>query len=282
MLIFIWCIVIFLIFSEVTLSCNSSHNRILLANGSCICINGYYDAGPPNCQICSTLCLTCVSTATSCTSCDSTLHLTISGITCICIDGWVAVSGVCQACHYSCATCNGVLSTNCLGCNTTVRLYDAVALTCTCLNTTYDDSTTQSCQPCHANCLWCTTGSSSSCIACNPVFFRLIGSTNPGACICQTGYYDNGVPLCETCDYSCATCLGTSTLCTTCNTSLFRSIVGTSCLCINHYYDINSPTCALCSPRCGNCLTFASTCLTCNNTLRVLTGTNCPCISGYY
>lgn len=187
-------------------------------------MNGFYDIGSPSCSACSSPCLTCVTTATTCTSCDSTLHLTISGTTCVCIDGWVSVAGICQPCHYSCLTCNGVLSTNCVTCNTAVRLYISATFTCPCLNTTYDNSTTQSCQPCHVNCLWCTTSSISSCTSCNPVLFRIMSATNPGPCICQDGYYDAGVPLCVACDYTCLTCISSSTTCVTCNTTLFRSL----------------------------------------------------------
>lgn len=106
---------------------------------------GYYDSGPTNCPACNALCLTCVTTATTCTSCDSTLHRTILGTTCICMDGYVLITGVCQPCHYSCLTCSGLLATNCITCDTSIRLYVAATTSCICLNGTYDDTTLQSC-----------------------------------------------------------------------------------------------------------------------------------------
>lgn len=215
--------------------CNAAHNRIA-AGGVCVCMPGYYDSGTPNCQLCSTPCLTCTSTATTCTSCNSALFLTLLGTTCVCMDGYVMILGVCQPCHYSCKTCSGLLSTDCITCDTSVRLFVPASNTCICLNTTYDDSTLQSCQPCNSKCLWCSASTSNDCTACDSNMLRAIGTSNPGPCICYTGYYDSTPALCPQCSYTCATCTITATTCVTCNSANFRSLSGTSCSCIAHYY----------------------------------------------
>ena len=36
--------------------------------------------------------------------------------TCKCMFGYVEISDVCKACHYSCLSCTGELDTNCLAC----------------------------------------------------------------------------------------------------------------------------------------------------------------------
>ena len=224
-------------------ACQAAHNRIMVG-GLCVCMDGFYDAGPQNCPACSPLCLTCTSTSTTCTGCNSALHLTLSGTTCICMDGYVMVLGICQPCHYSCRTCSGLLSTNCLTCDTTIRQFVAASTRCVCLNTTYDDTTLQSCLPCNAKCLWCSASTSNDCTACDSNLLRALGPTNPGPCLCYAGYYDATPPLCPQCSYTCATCTLSSNTCSSCNTLNYRSLVGTSCLCIGHYYETNTPTCS--------------------------------------
>jgi hypothetical protein len=56
---------------------------------------------------------------------------------CPCKDGYVDVNGTCTLCHYSCLTCNGLLPTQCLSCNTTYRY--ALNTTCLCADGSFDN-----------------------------------------------------------------------------------------------------------------------------------------------
>lgn len=207
--------------------------------------------------------MTCITTASTCAYCNSTLHLVLSGSTCVYVNGYVLIAGVCQPCYYTFNTCSGTAVNNCLTCNNSVRLFMSATSTCVCLNSTYDNTTLQSCQPCDMKCLWCPASTSSSCTNCDVNLLRVIGTSNSGPCLCIDGYYDvTNVALCAQCNYNCLTCTTLATTFVTCDSSKYRSLVGTTCPCIAHYYDSGIAMCSMCSPRCGNCITAATICLT--------------------
>lgn len=215
--------------------CKINWNRIMALNGTCICMDGFYDIGANPCSVCNTNCLTCVTAASNCLSCDSTLHLSLSGSVCVCAVGYVDVAGVCQPCHYTCATCSSTSSTGCLTCNPSVRLLTGSQ--CICLNGTFDNTTSQLCEPCNSKCLWCASSGETSCTNCDANLLRYMGASSPGPCLCNNGYYDSTPSLCQTCSYSCLTCNITASTCTSCDPALNRLLDATSCLCIAHYYD---------------------------------------------
>lgn len=98
-------------------------------NSSCVCAIQYFQpAGSPSCVACSSSCVTCKGpNANDCTSCDltpsvGTNRVLVNG-SCNCISKYYsnAVTGYsCVACHYSCLTCSGTESTNCLSCSINV------------------------------------------------------------------------------------------------------------------------------------------------------------------
>lgn len=133
-------------------ACNSSAN-FMLSGSVCACSAGYYlsagicmpcNTSMPNCASCtnSTNCLACTSrfllnsdnssciscssiiagcldctTSAQCTECSSTNYL-LSGGSCVCVGStYQAADGLCHSCHYSCLTCNGNASNNCLTCD---------------------------------------------------------------------------------------------------------------------------------------------------------------------
>jgi len=118
------------------------------------------------------------------------------------------------ACHYTCKSCNGNLSGNCLACDTATR--DIISGSCICKNGYYDDGSSQACLACNTTkCTKCS-GSAANCTECLPG----TGRSAPPNCTCNAGYYDLG-SSCGACHYSCVTCTGnTSSNCLTCDTAI--------------------------------------------------------------
>lgn len=80
----------------------------------------------------------------------------------------------------------------------------------------------------------------------------------------------------------CFTCTN-ATMCTSCSSSLYRSLSSTNlCPCISLYFDVNG-TCSTCIYECSTC-NSATTCTTCSSSaFRSLNSANrCPCINNYY
>jgi hypothetical protein len=98
----------------------------------------------------------------------------------------------------------------------------------------------------------------------------------------MNGYYQSSpVELCTACHYSCATCWGSNTFCTSCSAANLRYLTttGNDCLCSPGYYDPGVFLCALCHPTCLTCNgPLNSNCLSCNLALsRNLVGSTCVC-----
>jgi proprotein convertase subtilisin/kexin type 5 len=147
----------------------------------------------------------------------------------------VTGSPFCDACHYSCLTCNSAASTACLTCNTTRdnRAFQASTSTCPCISGYFDSGTTI-CSSCNYTCATCT--SSLACTSCNSTLGRIFNNTN---CICSPGLYDNRLQQqCQTCMYSCSTCKDANS-CITCPSTryLANTTSNNQCVCLNGYYD---------------------------------------------
>jgi proprotein convertase subtilisin/kexin type 5 len=94
------------------------------SRSSCVCADQCYQTGPSSCSPCHYSCATCNGpSASSCQSCDIVppvgTNRLLNGGQCICFSGYFdnPSTGTCEACHYSCNSCNGGSSTNCLSCN---------------------------------------------------------------------------------------------------------------------------------------------------------------------
>ena len=131
------------------------------------------------------------------------------------------------------------------------------------------------------NCLTCDT-SISSCDLCAPTWTYNSGT---GECwcasgyglfnlecksICPTGYYKDTVTrLCTICESKCTACL-TATVCTACNTALYK-LVGSSCLCNSGFlYNVIE-----CNDPCPNNFygsTLTGKCEPCDNNCEVCYG----------
>ena len=105
----------------------------------------------------------------------------------------------------------------------------------------------------------------------------------------MAGYYD-GSPSSETCLpclYSCLTCWGTNTYCTSCDNSVMlrsNSTSNNTCTCNPGTYDAGIPICQPCYTTCQTCNgPTRGNCLNCSSiSLRYLNGSTCLCNSGYY
>jgi proprotein convertase subtilisin/kexin type 5 len=194
---------------------------------------------------------------------------------------------VCPQCQYSCLTCNGGTSSNCLTCDPISNRYKNNN-TCPCSIGFYD-ANARICVACHYTCqtATCTGTTSTSCSSCNPAKFRS-NVTSSFTCPCTTGYYDNGTSseLCSACLYSCLTCTGTNVYCTSCDPTDLRSInIAThTCPCNSAYFDNGVPLCVACDSTCLTCSgALAINCLTCDASVhRTKLVTSCVCANYYY
>jgi hypothetical protein len=155
----------------------------------------------------------------------------------------------------------------------------------------YVNITHKLCFPCAYSCYNCSqANSASSCTVCSVSDHRTLSNTS---CLCDNGYYDNGVAVCAACNYRCLTCSsGPSTSCLACSSTLFRTFnaATSECVCNTGYYENN--TCMICqsnSVACTSCSYNTSTstfkCLTCDSSLfRTLDSvlSKCVCQIGYY
>ncbi|CAK89666.1 unnamed protein product, partial (macronuclear) [Paramecium tetraurelia] len=259
------------------ISCIDTDNRYQVGN-TCVCKEGYYDAGLPVCQKCSYKCKGCSKQSEYCTSCqDNSLRQLVSDFkTCKCNQryyGMMDKNEVCQQCHYSCLRCNDI-DTKCELCSfESNRIYNDQLFSCDC--------DFEICQKCHYSCLNCNSGYSSSCIQCvdsnisNRVFYN-------NTCKCLFGYFDDGQSIkCQKCDVQCLSCINQSYQCLSCPQT--RKLE-TNCKCQQGYYDIGLQLCQKCNSICSACEFTSNNCTQCDSDqfreLNEITKT-CDCQIGY-
>lgn len=168
---------------------------------NCNCIDGFFDAGSPNCVACPSNCKTCTS-ATVCTSCYPNSNRTIdSNNLCSCSNGFYQTfdannNSICSPCSSQCTQCSGS-SYTCTFCNATLNLipgYDTAGhLTCVCASgyvlnaggTCVQSSCTNDslCSQCQVQ-----QGGTSICVQCSDSLNRVL-QTPQYICICKPGYY---------------------------------------------------------------------------------------------
>jgi hypothetical protein len=205
------------------LSCIPTYNKTP-ANTCIYCSPSQYFTGS-TCQACTSPCASCVTSATQCTVCIPSYHLKTSNNTCIfCAQTQYFDGTLCQNCSLNCLTCAGSFN-NCTGCSSGQFL----------------DGNAQ-CVPCHSTCASCTSNSSSACTTC-AIGFQLI-SNMCAPLACDPGKFLN-IALCDNCAFTCLTCAGSATTCTTCATGRYLS--NSACLTCHS-------TCTICSgPTSSEC-----------------------------
>ncbi|CAD8048107.1 unnamed protein product [Paramecium primaurelia] len=273
------------------------HYSNIFINNLCSCISSKYMDSNGICQQCASACLTCSST--SCNECSNKLNY---GSTC-------SLSATLpQYCNFfdingSCASCltNFVLNSSkvcecnlpyfvlsgsvCLSCSTfRSNCTDCNNSGCTTCNFQYYLSSGY-CVQCHQSCKTCQNNDSNSCYQCqsNNTIQNMNGSIF--GCLCIQKYYFDSNYYCQMCDYTCESCLSSSTQCTSCNSTYNRILSNSSCICNTGYQDFGTPQCYKpgCGYGCADCV--AGTCNSCmgSETFRKNEpSTKCPCIDGYY
>jgi hypothetical protein len=165
-------------------ACRATEMRTVdTATGLCPCTSGYVEDTSGSCVTCHYTCTTCNgSAATNCLTCDTSRVYAEAAGTCSCNSGLtdtglrvcVATAcaagtfqngSACQACHYSCATCN-LTATNCLTCPSSSSRTLA-SNTCPCDAATFDNGVAV-CVACAGTCATCVN-SATYCTSCAAV-----------------------------------------------------------------------------------------------------------------
>jgi hypothetical protein len=262
------------------------------------CLDGYFFNALSQCQKCPSSCHTC-SSLTICTSCEPNAALQPSG-QCKCVSSTpfsTAVmymdpdTGACHECHYTCASCNGPYSTNCLSCKVGATLSGGPPGQCIPPVGSFIDSD-GSVKPCFTTCATCINGQQTGCLTCFSGATLVTIPTVPGGeCKCLTagtGFQTTPTKGCVSCDPTCATCSGpANTQCITCKPNADLSITS-QCLCRSGYsWSSLSGQCVAitgCHPTCSTCLVSSSIsgCLTCNANSQLTENMMCSCDNKYY
>ncbi|KAL4468968.1 hypothetical protein ABPG73_019736 [Tetrahymena malaccensis] len=224
-------------------SCDGIQNqRLLYQNVMCNCKQGFYDKGIAQCNPCNLTCESCVggNTSINCLSCSQSSFRHLSNSQCVCNKGYVEYipqqqdcqcdtnqnrilnnkgQCVCQdgyyedsnqncvKCHYSCKTCFGGLSNQCLTCeNQYNRLWNNNV--CSCADNYFENGVSQ-CQKCNnPKCQICDKNTQ-ECLGCFDSQNRYLDKQ--GLCLCKSGYKEdqnNSSNVCFLkCIENCETCM---------------------------------------------------------------------------
>ncbi|XP_061439271.1 extracellular matrix organizing protein FRAS1 isoform X3 [Rhineura floridana] len=231
----------------------------VLREGFCIasCGQGFYIKDGV-CKACNGTCDMCYPDRPRCSACAS--DRIVHGGICVseCPGGHYADSSRrCRACHRSCASCLGPLSTQCASCSFPLALRQGQCLSA-CGEGFYQDHTI--CKGCHPSCRECVGPEHLHCTRCMKLEESLqpemkLEGTSVGICLpqCKDQFYLNNDGVCKDCHSSCLSCTEKSSEnCTAC-TSL-RALYKGQCVseCLDGYYR-QEAHCYLCHPSCKAC-----------------------------
>ncbi|CAD8113135.1 unnamed protein product [Paramecium sonneborni] len=273
-------------------SCLETSNRYLTILGQCLCQLQYYDDLTNNIE-CSRCYYTCQNCANSpekdaCIECPQTRissNPSAGNYECICEfsnyfdDGF---SLTCLPCDFTCLTCNGPLSSNCLTCDKKYRYLDFTS--CLCPDKYYDVGELQ-CGSCHYSCQKCFDDTDNGCIVCSlDLHFRVLKGN---FCKCIDGYYEvPGLAQCKKCSFKCETCETTEDKCLTCPLNSLRILDPIKgCQCFGELYDKeNEIACQKCHLKCKTCTAYGENqCLSCDSIAnRELKVDQCKCQPHYF
>jgi hypothetical protein len=117
------------------------------------------------------------------------------------------------------------------------------------------------------------------CLSCKPVSNR---SHHPVdfTCLCNPGFYDNNIDICDACDPTCVTCAVAKTQCLDCRLADNRQLIANSCVCLYNFIPDPDPLkipCIACDKTCKKCdVTDPKKCLECYDShFRSLVGGLC-------
>ncbi|CAD8081203.1 unnamed protein product [Paramecium sonneborni] len=249
-------------------SCIASYNRILNGSNTCICKQGFFDAGVLACQPCASYCVSCITSDIDCDICQPNSNRDNTQ-KCKCLDGYFGSNIVCQACQSPCLTCE-ITNTRCLSCVTGLNRVLNINV-CDCAPGYFETQTTPKvCQPCTSPCATC----------------KLL----PTSCYsCVIKYYQpTGQLRCNPCAVPCEECApNDGTKCTTCLPTQNREVSNQVCVCKVDYYQLdNTNPCIKCIEPCYRCENNGdgTQCVQCKagDNRNVDSNKQCQCNENYY
>lgn len=266
------------------------------ATGSCGCPTAnYFNPTTLSCTRClEPTCERCnPNNPATCTSCS--VNRVLSGNRCVCANGYLEVNGVCVVCNPGCTSCTANPNI-CISCQPNSNRIQANG-TCSCVSGFYDAGQVV-CAPCPVSCLTCTNAQTAvptpACSQC-PANSNRVSIPVNNDCPCLPGFTEraNRGQTCQSCHFSCATCIGpSSSECSSCNFFANRiyspSNAGGMCVCARGFTDVGLPYCTN-----GTACTNIPGCVACNNgactqcdssQFKVFNTTQnkCVCMVGYF
>ena len=214
----------------------------------------------------------------SCVVCDMEMFMVRSqdNSTCTCALQYYQPQGSpgCVPCDSSCVTCSGATRTNCTSCDTVPPTGTNRVLvngSCNCVDRYYSDSTIgYGCAACPYSCLTCSGITNNSCLSCSVNLGRVLSN---GACVCTTGYRDNGQTEACTCTNPLPN--GKCSVPISCQGN--QIIVNNTCQCASGYFNISGQ----CSQCASNQYFDGTGCTPCLNGQVSSNKTQCVCNIGF-
>lgn len=122
----------------------------------------------------------------------------MSNLFCSCLSGYNddLINEQCFPCHYSCLSCSGASSNNCISCpNSALSNRFITGNTCPCSTGFYDNIGSPTCGPCHYSCLTCVNSNLlGNCLTCPDPLVNFRNSINTlQQCTCKNRFYDDGL-----------------------------------------------------------------------------------------
>ena len=276
-------------------ACSDIHASVASPPGQCLCDAGYYASAtnPIVCTICNSECGSCTGALnTNCLTCSDTNSVVTSPPgQCFCTADYYSSSTnplVCTICNMDCTNCSGALNTDCLSCTDPFASISSPPGQCLCNSGYYASSANPLvCSICNIDCTTCSAGTNSACLTC--LDLHAAPSPVPGACFCSSGYFavSTGPLVCASCDPTCSTCVGPSSVqCLSCS-DLYASLSASpgTCACGYGSY-LASSTPLLCMPCDLSCATCTGgsiyECLTCAQPNSSILDSVCQCNNGFY
>ncbi|KXN84120.1 Furin-like protease 2, partial [Leucoagaricus sp. SymC.cos] len=268
------------------------------------CADGFFLTSTGDCKVCQVGCNQCSDGTGVCTSCKSGFtqnptdqtkcippkQITSTGTQCP--ELAFANGGSCQPCASPCQSCSGGTSNDCTACVQGQYMLNGVCVTANsdgiCEGTSFlADNNKKACDSCGAKCTACkisnfsiaSLASQAQCTSCIPGTF-LSNGTCVDACPSGTFVSPKDNMTCQSCDSSCATCLGSATFCLTCSSSNQLSSNGqcvpaSSCP-KNTFPNPSTSSCLSCHPDCATCSGSSfNQCTTCPPNRPVLSNGRC-------
>ena len=232
--------------------------------------SGYCDECSSNCAECSSF-----SVCIACGGSEGLLYNSQCVASCPSIT--FENNGNCLSCSSSCETCNGPTEFDCLSCNSGNYLTENGECVEECTSSTFPNQD-DFCQNCDTTCETCSAGTSSDCITCTNGRYL-----HNEECLlsCPSGYFGNDeTNACDMCDAFCLTCSGSSSFCTSCDSTGDTPILSDNtceaecdgftlednCLvsCPIGYFANELNECIICNSECQTCINSPDTCVTCD------------------